>query len=138
MLVSEWVEVSQQRIDQFADASGDHQWIHVDRDRAKRESPYGATIAHGFLTLSLISTLLSRTRPAEGKLAVNYGLNKVRFLRPVVAGSKIRAKFEEKVVEQRPDSKKITWKVTVELRTENQELRTEPCAIAEWIVLYYS
>jgi acyl dehydratase len=138
MIVSDWLEVSQRRIDQFADASGDHQWIHVDQERAKRESPYGATIAHGFLTLSLISTLLSSTRQFEGKLAVNYGLNKVRFLRPVIAGSKIRAKFEEKNVEQKSDSKKVTWKVTVELRTESGEPRTENCAVAEWIVLYYA
>ena len=138
MLVSEWVEVSQQRINQFADATGDHQWIHVDPERAKRESPYGNTIAHGFLTLSLISTLLSNARRFEGKLAVNYGLNKVRFLRPVITGSKIRAKFEEKNVEQRSDSRKVTWKVTVELRTETGEPRTDTCAIAEWIVLYYS
>ncbi len=138
--VSDWLEVSQERINRFADATEDRQWIHVDPARAERESPYGATVAHGFLTLSLISTLLSRTSPFKGKLAVNYGLNKVRFLRPVMAGSKIRATFEPKAVEERPDSKKVTWKVTVETdanRDPSPEARGLVC-VAEWIVLYYS
>ena len=130
-MTSEWLEVSQERINRFADATEDRQWIHVDPARAERESPYGAAIAHGFLTLSLISTLLSRTAAFEGKLAVNYGLNKVRFLRPVIAGSKIRAKFEQKEVEEKPDSKKVTWKVTV-------EAQQGAVCVAEWIVLYYS
>ncbi len=130
-MTSEWLEVSQERINRFADATEDRQWIHVDPPRAERESPYGAAIAHGFLTLSLISTLLSRTVRSEGKLAVNYGLNKVRFLRPVIAGSKIRAQFEQKEVEQKGDSKKVTWKVTV-------ETQQGAVCVAEWIVLYYS
>src|SRR5579872_3864861 len=79
--LTDWLEMTQSRIDQFADATGDHQWIHQDAARAKAESPYGRTIAHGFLTLSLISTLLSSTLRLEigAKMAINYGLNRVRF-----------------------------------------------------------
>jgi acyl dehydratase len=130
-VVSDWMMVSQHRIDMFGDATGDHQWIHTDPDRAIRESPYGATVAHGFLTLSLISTLLGATLHHDGKLAVNYGLNKVRFLRPVIAGSKIRARFEPVQVEEKPDAQKVTWKVTVDGQDE------KPCCIAEWIIMYY-
>jgi acyl dehydratase len=131
-VVSDWLVVSQDRINQFADATGDHQWLHVDVERAARESPYGATIAHGFLTLSLLSTLLRSTLRVDGKMAVNYGLNKVRFLRPVIAGSRIRARFEPANVEEKPDSQKVTWKVTVESADE------KPCCVAEWIIVYYS
>jgi acyl dehydratase len=130
--VSEWMVVSQERISRFADATGDHQWLHVDPERAAQESPYGATIAHGFLTLSLVSTLLAGTMPHDGKMAVNYGLNKVRFLRPVIAGSRIRARFEPVKVEEKPDSQKVTWKVTVEGED------AKPCCVAEWIVAYYA
>ncbi|HSP17697.1 MAG TPA: MaoC family dehydratase [Thermoanaerobaculia bacterium] len=138
-VVSDWLVVSQERIDRFADATGDHQWLHVDPARAQRESPYGATVAHGFLTLSLISTLLSSTSPFEGRMAVNYGLNRVRFIEPVIAGSRIRARFEPAAVEEEPDSQKVTWRVTVE--TDNRGPRPEArglVCIAEWIVLYYS
>lgn len=130
-VTSEWLTVSQDRIAAFADATGDHQWIHTDPERAKRESPYGATVAHGFLTLSLISTMLSGTLQHDGKMAVNYGLNKVRFLRPVIGGSKIRARFEPVKIEEKPDTQKVTWKVTVD--DENER----PCCIAEWIIMYY-
>ena len=130
-VVSGWMTVSQKRIDDFADASGDHQWIHTDPERAKRESPYGTTVAHGFLTLSLISTLLSSTLRHEGTFAVNYGLNKVRFLRPVAAGAKIRARFEPVKVEEKPDSQKVTWKATVEGEDG------KPCCVAEWIIMYH-
>jgi len=130
-VVSDWMTVSQERIERFANATGDRQWLHVNAGRAARESPYGATVAHGFLTLSLVSMLLSTTLPHEGKMAVNYGLNRVRFLRPVIAGSKIRARFEPINVEEKPDSQKVTWKVTV----EREDL--QPCCVAEWIILYY-
>jgi len=92
--VSEWVTVSQQQIDQFAECSGDRQWIHVDVERAKRESPYGAPIAHGYLVLSLIAPLQMQTGavPADAAAAFNYGLNKVRFLAPVKAGARVRLK----------------------------------------------
>ncbi len=130
-VVSDWLTVSQERIDQFAAATGDRQWIHVDPERAQRESPYGATIAHGFLTLSLISTLLGSVMRHDGKFAVNYGLNKVRFLRPVIAGSNIRARFEPVKVEEKDNAQKVTWKATVEGEGE------KPCCIAEWIIMYY-
>ena len=92
--VSEWVTVSQQQIDQFAECSGDRQWIHVDVERAKRESPYGAPIAHGYLVLSLIAPLQMQIGavPADAAAAFNYGLNKVRFLAPVKAGARVRLK----------------------------------------------
>ena len=129
--VSEWMTVTQERIDSFADATGDHQWLHVDRERAAVESPYGATVAHGFLTLSLISPLIGGTLEHNGKMAVNYGLNKVRFLRPVIAGSKIRSRFVPLKVDEKPESQKVTWKVTVEGEDE------KPVCVAEWIVAYY-
>lgn len=90
--VSEWKEIDQKRIDDFADVTEDHQWIHVDVDRAKAESPYGAPIAHGFLTLSLIPALTKDNYTIQGKMGINYGLNKVRFLGAVTAGSRIRVR----------------------------------------------
>jgi acyl dehydratase len=133
--VSEWMTVTQERIDSFADATGDHQWLHVDPQRAANESPFGAAIAHGFLTLSLISPLIGATLKHDGKMAVSYGLNKVRFLRPVIAGSKIRARFQPIQIEEKPDYKKVTWKVKVESEAEGP--RPEACCVAEWIVAYY-
>ncbi|EHI13619.1 MaoC family dehydratase [Mycolicibacterium thermoresistibile] len=93
--VSQWFEVEQERISQFADVTLDHQWIHVDTERAKTESPYGTTIAHGFLTLSLIPGLSKDNyRVDNAKMGLNYGLNKVRFLAPVKAGSRVRVRSE--------------------------------------------
>ncbi|MDT5134334.1 MAG: hypothetical protein QOE41_3645, partial [Mycobacterium sp.] len=93
--VSEWKEIDQHRIDTFADVTEDHQWIHVDVQRAKVESPYGATIAHGFLTLSLIPGLSKHNyQVRNAKMGINYGLNRVRFLAPVTAGSRIRVRSE--------------------------------------------
>src|SRR5437764_15249002 len=88
--VSDWMEMTQERIDQFAEATGDHQWIHTDPARAQAESPYGATIAHGFLTLSLISTLLASAMRLDigGKMGINYGLNRVRFPSAVPSGAR--------------------------------------------------
>jgi acyl dehydratase len=93
--VSDWTGVDQKRIDAFADVTGDHQWIHVDPDRAGAESPYGATIAHGFLTLSLIPGLSKANYRVENvRMGINYGLNRVRFLAPVPVGSRIRLRSE--------------------------------------------
>jgi acyl dehydratase len=93
--VSDWTGVDQKRIDAFADVTGDHQWIHVDPDRAGAESPYGATIAHGFLTLSLIPGLSKANyRVENARMGINYGLNRVRFLAPVPVGSRIRLRSE--------------------------------------------
>jgi len=88
---SEWMEVTQERVDQFAQATGDHQWIHVDVERAKRESPFGGPIAHGYLTLSLGPVLMPQVMMTTGfKMGVNYGCNKVRFMAPVPVGAKVR------------------------------------------------
>lgn len=112
---SEWVTVSQEMIDRFADATGDHQWIHVDRERAKA-SPLGTTIAHGFLTLSLIPRLIDQVY-AVGKVAarLNYGCNKVRFTQPVPSGGRIRARIRLAGVEDTPKGVRITSEATIAL-----------------------
>src|SRR5262249_38211234 len=123
------------RIDLFADATGDHQWIHVDVERAKAESPYGATIAHGFLTLSLLPQLMSETVKIKLpiKLGVNYGLNKVRFPSAVSAGSKIRARAVLQLLEEVEGGQHLVWNITVE-----REGGDKPCCVAEWLVRYYN
>src|ERR1700682_1724373 len=101
LAVSDWFTVSQEGIDRFAEATGDDQWLHVDVERAARESPFGATIAHGFFTLSLIGTLLRHAVALEGVgMSVNYGLNRGRFMSPVIAGSRIRGRFVVASVEE--------------------------------------
>jgi acyl dehydratase len=132
--VSEWLTVTQERIAQFAEATEDRQWIHLDRERAERESPYGATIAHGFLTLSLISRFMKdviQVRRETG-MTVNYGLNRVRFPVPVRAGSKIRARITLLNVKEVPGAYESIFSVTVE--SEGGE---KPCCVAELIVRYY-
>ena len=130
---SEWLEIDQERIDKFAEATADDQWIHIDAERAARESPYGATIAHGFLTLALIGTLLRDAIAIEGvRMAVNYGSNRARFMAPVIAGSRIRGRFVVASVEASGEAVKVVWNVTVE-----RESSAKPCCVAEWIVLYY-
>ncbi|MDR3660080.1 MAG: MaoC family dehydratase [Mycobacterium sp.] len=128
--VSQWLAVDQERINAFADATGDHQWIHVDVERARTESPYGATIAHGFLTLSLIPALSKENyRIDNAKMGINYGLNRVRFLAPVPAGSRIRLRSElvnaAKVDDTTVD---LTVRQTVELDGSDK-----PAAVAEVI-----
>jgi acyl dehydratase len=108
-LVSEWLTITQERIDQFAEATGDHQWIHVDRERADRESPFGTTVAHGYLTLSLLPFLSGSVNAEEPlypdiKLGVNYGLNKVRFPNPVRVGSRVRLRNSLVSVEEVKDN----------------------------------
>jgi acyl dehydratase len=89
---SEWLAITQERVDQFAEATDDHQWIHVDPERAERESPFGRTIAHGYLTLSLVSSLIAQIVEATGfRMGINYGADKIRFPTPVPVGSRIRA-----------------------------------------------
>ena len=127
--VTDWLTVSQSRIDSFAEASGDDQWIHVDRERSARESPYGTTVAHGFLTLSLLSRLLRDAIEFRGaRLGINYGLNRVRFTGPVPAGSRVRARFRLAALEEIDRGVQITWNVTVE-----REGEAKPVLIAEWI-----
>ncbi|HYL94533.1 MAG TPA: MaoC family dehydratase [Terriglobales bacterium] len=133
LAVSEWLEVTQQRIEQFAEATGDRQWIHTDAERARKESPYGSTIAHGFLTLSLISRMMEQAVRVEGvRLAINYGLNRVRFPAPVRAGSQIRGRFHLQSVKDVSGAVEAVYGVTVEVEGEQK-----PCCVAEWIVRYY-
>ena len=132
--VSEWLVVTQQRINQFAEATEDRQWIHMDRERAKRESPFGATIAHGFLTLSLISRLIKEVIRISGgmRLTINYGLNRVRFPSPVREGTKIRGRFTLASFQDRDKAQEAVFAVSVECEGSDK-----PCCIAEWIVRYY-
>ena len=131
--VSEWLEVTQARIDQFAVATGDHQWIHVDPVRAAAELPSKSTIAHGFLTLSLLSTLIRESIRFTGlRMAINYGLNRVRFVSPVPAGSQIRALITLQAVDAVTGGFQVTWQVTVE-----REGNDKPACVAEWVVRYY-
>jgi len=131
--VSDWIEVSQSRINQFAEATGDNQWIHVDAERARRESPFKQTIAHGFLTVSLLSELGKSAMEIGGvRMGINYGLNRVRFVAPVFADSKIRRRFTLAELEEINGGVQATWGVTVE--RENGE---KPCCVAEWLVRYY-
>src|SRR5215813_4938704 len=133
--VSDWFEVTQDHINLFADATGDHQWIHVDVERAKTESPYKATIAHGFLTLSLLSQLMSQTVKINLpiRMGVNYGLNKVRFPSAVHAGSKIRARAVLQSIEEVAGGQQLYWNITVE-----REGADKPCCVAEWLVRHYT
>lgn len=131
--VSDWLEVSQERIDQFAEASQDRQWIHLDRERAARESPFKNTIAHGFLTLSLLSALARLAISVGGvRMGINYGLNRVRFVSPVPAGARIRGRFTLASVEEIKGGVQATWNVTVE-----REGSDKFCCVAEWLVRYY-
>jgi acyl dehydratase len=128
--VSDWKEVDQKRIEEFADVTEDHQWIHVDVDRAAAESPYGATIAHGFLTLSLIPVLCQQNYRVENrKMGINYGLNKVRFLAPVVVGSRVRVRSELlDVTKVADDIVNLTIRNTVEIDGSDK-----PAAVADMI-----
>jgi len=132
--VGDWFPVAQDRIQQFADATGDHQWIHIDHARAERESPYKTTIAHGFLTLSLISTLMREAIRIGGlRMTINYGVNRVRFITPVPSGSRIRGRFTPAAIEPAGGGAvQVTWTVTVE-----RESSSKPCMVAEWLVRYY-
>jgi len=131
--VSDWLEVSQGRIEQFADATGDRQWIHVDPARAAAESPFKTTIAHGFLTLSLLSPLIRQSIQFTGlRMAINYGLNRVRFVSPVPSGTRIRARITPTSVDEVADGFQVTWQVTVE-----REHGEKSACVAEWVVRYY-
>ncbi len=131
--VSPWYRITQEQIDRFADATEDHQWIHVDRERA-RTSPFGGTIAHGFLTLSLLPKLTEMSfRVADRKMGVNYGLNKLRFTSPVPSGSNVRARFTLAKHEPIQGGAQLTWNVTVE-----REGSDKPCLVAEWLIRQYA
>jgi acyl dehydratase len=124
-MTSDWLEITQDLVNRFAEVTGDQQWIHTDPSR-------GPTIAHGFLTLSLLSTLLRQAvRVDDVRMAINYGLDRVRFIAPVKVGSRIRGRFERASSEEREDGTKVVWKVTIE-----SDASEKPCCVAEWIVLY--
>jgi acyl dehydratase len=131
--VSRWVEIDQARIDAFAEVTMDHQWIHVDVEKAKAESPYGATIAHGFLTLSLIPGVSKDNyRVENAKMGINYGLNKVRFLAPVTSGSRIRVRSElADATKVADDTVNLTVRHTVEIDGVDK-----PAAVAELIARF--
>ncbi|WP_304523496.1 MaoC family dehydratase [Aeromicrobium sp. Leaf350] len=129
--VSDWLEVTQERIDLFADATGDHQWIHVDPERAK-SGPFGATIAHGFLTVSLLPVLTRQTYQISGeRLAVNYGLDRVRFPSPVRCGDRIRGEVTLAAVRDVPDGIQATYRTVVSV-----DGRPKPACVADSLVRY--
>jgi len=130
--VSPWLDVTQERVTAFAEATDDRQWIHVDPAKAAVQSPFKTTIAHGFLTLSLVSVLMRSAMSFTVKMALNYGLNRVRFVSAVPVGSRIRGHFTPAVVEPVEGGLQVTWKITVE--RDGQE---KPACVAEWIVRYY-
>jgi acyl dehydratase len=131
--VSDWITITQQQVNQFAEATGDHQWIHVDVERAKA-GPFGGPIAHGFLTLSLLPRFFeSSFEIVESKMGVNYGLNKVRFMAPVPVGSKLRARM--KLLKCDPvdnNGVQMTWEVSIE-----REGSPKPVCVAESIARRY-
>lgn len=135
--VSDWITVSQALVDRFGEATGDRQWIHTDPDRAARESPYGSTIAHGYLTLALypmLRGLVDESRPLfpGASSVINYGLNKLRFPNAVRVGSRIRARCELASVEQVKDSLQLVERYTVEIENE-----ARPACVAECIMRVY-
>ena len=132
-ILTDWVEMHQKRIDQFAEATGDFQWIHVDPERAAKESPFGGSIAHGFLTLSLLGQFYEAhmTLPFC-EMGLNYGLNKVRFTNPVRAGSKLRGRFVLAKLEDIQGGIQLTFKVTMEIEGQDK-----PACIAESVVRQY-
>lgn len=130
---TEWFPVTQDRIQHFAETTDDRQWIHVDRERAQRDSPYGTTIAHGFLTLSVLSHFLQQAIQICGvRMSVNYGLNRVRFPAPVPADSRIRARFTLLMLKDIADGVEATFLVVIE-----GENSAKPCCVAEWVIRYH-
>ena len=132
--VSAWFAVTQDLISQFAELSGDTQWIHVDPERARAESPFANTIAHGFLTLSLMSRLVREAVDLQDdfKMGVNYGFNRLRFPAPVPAGSRIRARVTLNALKESSDHVEIAWGVTIEI-----ENSAKPALVAEWLIRKY-
>ncbi|MBM4272435.1 MAG: MaoC family dehydratase [Deltaproteobacteria bacterium] len=137
--VGPWLSIDQERINRFAEVTGDLQWIHTDPERARRESPYRDTIAHGYLILSLLPFLTQSNHPdyfqknyPGMKMRINYGVNRVRFPAPVVVGSRIRARTILKELEKKDDSVQITYRITVEI--ENHE---KPACVSEFIARVY-
>ncbi|HZO34721.1 MAG TPA: MaoC family dehydratase [Gaiellaceae bacterium] len=128
---SSWIEITQEKIDGFAEATGDHQWIHVDPERAKA-GPFGTTIAHGYLTLSLLPVASFELIPREGSMSINYGINRVRFPAPVPVGSRVRVSFEVKEVDEIEGGRQATYAATVE-----REGGEKPVCVAEIVFRSY-
>ena len=130
---SDWHAVDQKQVDLFAEATGDHQWIHVDPERCARDSPFGAPIAHGFLTLSLVSTLFEQAiAMVDAKMVVNYGLNKVRFPAPVPVGSRVRARLTLTKIDAIDGGAQLEWSVVIE-----REGGARPVCVAELLLRRY-
>lgn len=130
---SDWMEITQERVDQFADATGDHQWIHVDPERAAAESPFGGPIAHGYLTLSLVNLFLPQLLEVQGaSMGVNVGLDKVRFPSPVPVGSRLRGRGHVVSVEEAKGGIQIVVRVTVEA-----EGADKPACVADTISRFF-
>ncbi|HVW89289.1 MAG TPA: MaoC family dehydratase [Gaiellaceae bacterium] len=130
---SSWIEVDQPRIDAFADATGDHQWIHVDPERAS-QGPFGGTIGHGYLTLSLVPVMSYEALPSQDAgMGINYGLNRVRFPSPVPSGSRVRGTFQVAAVERYDWGSQVTMQVTVD-----REGSDKPVCVAEVVFRYYA
>ncbi|QCP48800.1 MaoC family dehydratase [Trinickia violacea] len=137
-LTSGWVAIDQARVNVFADATGDRQWIHVDPERAARESPFGGAVAHGFLTLSLVPALLEKTVAMRQRMGVNYGLNRVRFTAPVPVGSRVRARFQvEGVTDVDGGGVQVIWNVTLEAESGAAGTGDKPVCVAEFITRHY-
>ncbi len=132
--VTDWHEVTQDAVNAFADATLDHQWIHLDRERAEKESPYGTTIAHGYFTLSLIPHFSSTIWRVKGvKMGVNYGLNKLRFPAPVPVGKRVRARVQLDEMSEVKGGVQVQSTVTIEV-----EGGEKPCCVAQTLSRYYA
>jgi acyl dehydratase len=128
---SSWIEIPQEKINAFADATGDDQWIHIDPERAK-EGPFGTTIGHGYLTLSLLPVMSHEVIPRHGRMSINYGLNRVRFPSPVPVGSRLRGSFEVGTVEDIEGGAQVTMTATIE-----REGSEKPVCVAEVVFRHY-
>jgi acyl dehydratase len=132
--VSDWIGIPQEKVQQFADVTGDQQWIHIDVERSRAESPFGSTVAHGFLTLSLLPAMMeSAVTMSDVKMAVNYGLNKVRFPAPVPVGSWLRGRISVLAVEEIPEGAQVIWQISVERSGSDK-----PVCVAELVSRRYS
>lgn len=132
--VSDWIEVTQEQVNQFADATGDHQWIHVDVERAARELPSGGTVAHGFFTLGLLSRILGSaiSLGQDVRMLLNYGLNRVRFPAPLPVGRRVRGVIVLEAVEDIPGGAQLSWEITVECEGSDK-----PVCVAQFLVRRY-
>lgn len=131
--VSDWIAMPQERIQLFADATGDHQWIHVDAERCRRDSPFHTTVAHGFLTLSLLPVMMGPLcTPPDARATLNYGVNKVRFPAPVPVNSRLRGRTTLLAIESLPDCRQTTWQIMVE-----REGSDKPVCVAELLLRHY-